>query len=916
MSMFISYARSDTLFVADLSQELKKRGIEFWMDTAHIPPGAAFPREIDQALRRAHHVLLVLSKEYFRSAWTRRELDAALNLSLSPNSTCRLLPIWHGINTTDLAQYSPILATVAAVSVDGTAAAVAEQLATCLNRGQTQEDVLVASQSSDNRFDLSPVRLPRSLSVAFIGRASELSVLDAAWQDKNVAGLSIIAAGGSGKTALVRRWLARHNFGRAINAQGCITWSFYRQGQHSSEVSEDEFLRAGLRAIGDTDPDAGSVEDRGRRLAEGLQSAPWLLVLDGLEPLQFPPISSWAGQLKGPGLKILLQHLATFNPGLVVVTSRLSVADVAYFDQFSELKLAPLTPTEGIHVFRELGVRGSDRSLGAATQEYGGHALSLTLLGNLLIARDLPVERRDLLIKPLRDELQLGEHARRIVQAYEEWFAATPELTVLKLVGIFDRPAEHWLLEAVQVAISNCDLATELKRIEPEQWAEAVQRLRRLSLLAPADSHDFYGSLDTHPIIREHFRLWLKGVDRVSYEAANEAVFRHLVDCTPHFPTALPDARNLYRAARHGCEARLSVEVFRDVYLERLLRPPDFFSIRTLGAVSEDLELLRGLFKRPFRVVDDTLNAQQAAQVLNQTGYCLRYLGRLREAIEASRASLKLSTELQEFTSASAAARSLEECLALRAEFDEALQYGELGASLAEKTGEPTTIALASTSHAAILAIAGRATEALVWLERGSRGEGGSRYSLHAQAYHYAYLYQLQGRYRDCVDVTTEARRALTTGHEPQLDAMLALQQGIGLLELSRADADQSMRQKAAEILRYARRRLSELSKTTIFPRCLAYLAEVEAELGNLEDAKKLIIEAQVTAESGGMLIYGADIDVARCRCAIAQGRPEEARANLARADAQVARTGYVLRKRSVAELRRQLEEDVTHDIG
>ena len=70
--------------------------------------------------------------------------------------------------------------------------------------------------------------------------------------------------------------------------------------------------------------------DKGQALADDrLGTSRTLLILDGMEPLQYPP-GPMAGELRAPGLKTLLAQLAAAgHPGLCVVTSREWLQDLA-----------------------------------------------------------------------------------------------------------------------------------------------------------------------------------------------------------------------------------------------------------------------------------------------------------------------------------------------------------------------------------------------------------------------------------------------------------------------------------------------------------------------------------------------------------------------------------------------------------
>src|ERR1700675_5112122 len=106
---------------------------------------------------------------------------------------------------------------------------------------------------------------------------------------------------------------------------GC---SCYRQGSSGATSSADEFFDATLSWFGDPDPRLGAPWEKGERLAKLVAHRRTLLVLDGLEPLQNPP-GQQEGRLREPSLQALLRELAAFNTGLCVITTRLSIADIA-----------------------------------------------------------------------------------------------------------------------------------------------------------------------------------------------------------------------------------------------------------------------------------------------------------------------------------------------------------------------------------------------------------------------------------------------------------------------------------------------------------------------------------------------------------------------------------------------------------
>ena len=123
----------------------------------------------------------------------------------------------------------------------------------------------------------------------FVGREAELARLDAAWADPAVHVLTLVAFGGVGKSALVARWLDRMAGDGWRGAARVLDWSFYSQGMEDRVTSAETFIDHALRFFGDADPKAGSLHERGARLAHLIRKKRSLLVLDGIEPLQYPP---------------------------------------------------------------------------------------------------------------------------------------------------------------------------------------------------------------------------------------------------------------------------------------------------------------------------------------------------------------------------------------------------------------------------------------------------------------------------------------------------------------------------------------------------------------------------------------------------------------------------------------------------
>lgn len=371
----------------------------------------------------------------------------------------------------------------------------------------------------------------------FFGREDELRKLDDAWSDAGTRVVSIVAMGGAGKSALVDRWIQGMQKDGWRGAERVFGWSFYSQGS-SNTASGDTFMAEALKWFGDADPTVGDAWQRGERLARLVKQKRTLLVLDGLEPLQAPP-GTGEGKLRDPGVATLVRELSAAGEGLCVITSRLVVADLASREGGSapKIELEQLSAEDGARLLRALGVRGTEAELEEAAREGKGHALALTLLGTYVAEACGGDVRRRKEIGPLEGEATGGEHARHVMAAYVRWLGEGTELAVLRLLGLFDRPADEGCLRALRAAPAIVGLTDGLvdgeagedaaanvavnvggagsgKRAErgvpaDVRWSRAVARLRRLRLVAEASEGE-PGTLDAHPLVREHFGARLR----------------------------------------------------------------------------------------------------------------------------------------------------------------------------------------------------------------------------------------------------------------------------------------------------------------------------------------------------------------------------------------------------------------------
>jgi Protein kinase domain len=445
---------------------------------------------------------------------------------------------------------------------------------------------------------ISVARLPVTGSDVF-GREEDLAFLDAAAANPRVNVVSIVAWAGVGKSTLVNCWLRRTAAEGYRSAELVFGWSFYRQGTSGQSSSADEFVDAALAWFGDPDPRVGTAWEKGERLAKLIAHHRTLLVLDGLEPLQHPP-GPQEGRLREPALQALVRELAAFNTGLCLVTTRLPVADIAEHEGASALRreLERLPSDAGAKLLRALGVKGREVELRTASDEFRGHCLALTLLGSYLTdAYDGDIRCRGEVSARLVDDARQGTHARKVMESYQSWFGEGPELAVLRLLGLFDRPADEKALGQLLKPPAIHGLTESLTNLSPSERRTILARLRRARLLAGEDPHN-PGQLDTHPLIREYFGEQLRIQRAEAWKECNRRLSIYYRALAPQLPESFRDMEPLFLAVICGCNAGLYREALHEVYLPRIQRGNASFAANVLGARGALLSVLAHFFEQ------------------------------------------------------------------------------------------------------------------------------------------------------------------------------------------------------------------------------------------------------------------------------------------------------------------------------
>jgi nucleoside phosphorylase len=482
------------------------------------------------------------------------------------------------------------------------------------------------------------------------GRGHELESLRDAWLDPEVRVMTVVAAGGVGKSTLVNHWLRDTRDRDYLGARKVLAWSFYSQGTKENLVAADVFVRFALDWLGDQGPLPTSPAEQGARLATLIRRHRMLLVLDGLEPLQYPEMApDVGGTLTDISMAALLRGLAAPGwEGLCLITTRVPVAgitapgsDAAAIEQ---LDLRNLDVRSGVSLLESLVGRQQDTAEAErAVAEVHGHALAVNLLGRYL--RDVHGGRLSgrFGIEPLTGAVADGGHAQRIMELYAEWlqqYGRVSELAILDVIGLFDRPAPF---PAIAAVLADTGLGRELpglSEFDGTEWRRCAADLRRMGLLAD-ETAGLPGTLDAHPLVREHFRDRLRRLSPALWEAGNLSLYRHYQQRAPQQPANAADMNLLYAAVNHGCAVGLHQEVYDQILVPRIWRSPrDSYSTRILGMTGSEIVALSNYFVLPAwtELRGITLDRQARVRVMSNAALRLRQLGRPDDALSSCRA--------------------------------------------------------------------------------------------------------------------------------------------------------------------------------------------------------------------------------------------------------------------------------------
>jgi tetratricopeptide (TPR) repeat protein len=544
----------------------------------------------------------------------------------------------------------------------------------------------------------------------FLGRASILNELKD-WLVSPVTPdrvLSLVAAGGTGKTALVNEAFHQAKFsGQA----GVFVWSFYE------DANTDNFLRAAyLYFTGEKDAPAGGMLERLQMALAG--DAPHVLILDGLERVQTDEGLRRRGELEDLQLKRFVKGLAGgLGNARALVTSRFPLVDLDDFKGAGHraIVLDDLDRDNALAVLRAWRVKGDEATLAGIIEPLNiqgrYHALSVAALGSYLGNFNGPMPEFSLV-----DAKETDPKASRLYRILDQYAKAlTPtERDLLARLSLFPRGVKIEILG--WIVQSGGQVAGALIGLSDQKLVMHLERLKKLGLVFGSGKG---GELvySAHPFLRDFFRNLLAAPPEAVHESVRARLAPSL-EARPSEPSKDPDVLDRYELLIEESLLAGKVQEAFELYWYGLGNHEHF---KKVGESSRGLRILEcfapldGLSSAATR-----LPQNDRAVMACDFGLCAKTSGYLPQARKAFYHSLEIYRQASDALNQAVVNVNLAEVELYAGNFPLAVEYSQRSVILYGQDGEAWKISAARCFRASSLAALGEMEMAADQFKRAS----------------------------------------------------------------------------------------------------------------------------------------------------------------------------------------------------
>jgi len=771
---------------------------------------------------------------------------------------------------------------------------------------------LLSQKSPPSQFPLPPsLHNQTPPEENFAGREDMLETITDWFANPKVCIGAIIGWGGVGKSAMVRRWYDNLESNK-IRPDGIFWWGFYRR------ANLELFLNALLRYIsgGQIEPDTiKNTWEKMERIKEYIHQGRYLIILDGLEEMQKSAPPDEFGRMEHREFTELLHYL-TDGPeekGLCLITTRYPLKDIDDWQNngYEYEPLVNLSIPDSLTMLKNRGVKGSDDDLTEVIERYKGHALSLTsLAGYLNKYFNSDIKQAPDIVFVMGDKKRFKD-VNKLLRKYAEKMSAAERvfLNIFSLfrqevikkdfAGVFHREIEDTKFNDVLVKMSDLD------------FRDLVSGLVEWRLISYDETK---GSYTTHPLTKGYFE---SDFDENDKKLCHGHIYQYFSENAPDMPDTLEEMEPLFRAVYHGCAAGKYQETHNEVYFERIRRGNEYYIVHKLGALGSWLGTISCFFEKPWSKPAEVLKDSDKVVVLNNAGFALRAVGRLREAAGPMEAAVKKAVELNWWVEAATNAGNLSELYLTIGEVGRSVGFAGKSVEYADKSGDAFEKMKQRVKLGDALHQAGQVERAKELFEEAERMQKEDQPE-------YPFLYSLAGyKYCDLLlslgrvdEVKERARQTLELAKQQNWLLEIAMDKlSLGRAQLkeyqelktkNKKDTEESKKAiaEAKKWLEDAVAGLREAGTQHHLPRGLFARAQVYREMGDIEKARGDVLEARQIAERGGMGLFMVDVLLEEGRIYKAMGEKEKVRQCWEKAKGLIKKTGYYRRTSEAEELK------------
>lgn len=434
--------------------------------------------------------------------------------------------------------------------------------------------------------------------------------------------LSLVAIGGTGKSALTRKLLdelPKHNVG----LYGALWFSFY------VEPEFDRFLTEACRyLIPDFEPGAHpSPYEKGVLLREAMEKGHYLFVLDGIEVLLVSDRRRKDfGSFQDRALREFLEGVCEGKRSQVLISSRFPLKDIEGKPGHHVVQLGDLSLTSADELLTSYGVTGAEEDRKKVFSRFSTHALTLQLLGYYL-SRFAGGDPRGIgQIQEVAPDAPQGIKLQSVLDSFWERLNTDERFFLTRMSAFRGGVDERSLI-----------ILNKTGDVYSPEFRAMTEKLLQ-SPLVSVERREGYARLTSHPLIKTFFYERMGDSERNQTHRALKDYAQGLP--LPDRPRTLEDYQPLLEACHHCLKVGLYTEAYQ-MYRRNNLDN----ALRWWGHYSQAQELLEPLREASMGDLPAWQSERwQRSWVENETAL----LGLLRGDSELARARFLHSAKMDE----------------------------------------------------------------------------------------------------------------------------------------------------------------------------------------------------------------------------------------------------------------------------